>query len=133
MRIGHNPVTGNDVGIAYHLDGDLLRFVTTGGAEYAAGAVVLRRGFAAAAGGPRRHLLFDIRASDEDRSPDELRGVADLVATHRDVHTGRCAMVAADPLHYGLARMAAVFFETHGFEAAVFRDLDAAEAWLRGR
>lgn len=119
------------MGIAFDLSGRVLRFTTTGDVEYADGAAVLRAGFvAAAAAGGRWHLLFDIRASEENRSGDEMRAVAALVAARRDVLTGRCVLVADDPLRYGLARMAAVYYDSLGFESMVCRSLADAEAWL---
>lgn len=121
------------MGITFRLDGDVLRFTTTGDVAYAEGTDVLRRGFAAAAaadGAVKWQLLFDIRESAENRSADDLRGVADLVAMQHRLLSGRCAMLAADPLHYGLARMTGVFFEMLGLEARVFTDPAEAAAWL---
>lgn len=123
------------MGLAYHLADGVVRFVATGGVEYSDGTQFLRHGLAAAAAADpvrRWGLLFDVRASTESRSADELRGTADLIAAHRGILSGRAAVVAADPLHYGLGRMFAVFMDGLGLTAAVFTDPAEAEAWVRG-
>ncbi len=42
---------------------------------------------------------------EEDRSEQELRGVAAFVAANKKTLSGRCAIVAANPLHFGLSRI----------------------------
>ncbi len=121
------------MGIAYHLHGDVLSFVTTGDVDYAEGTRVLEAGFAEAARtGPERRwgLLFDIRSSTENRSSNELRHIAFLVSAHQSILTGQCALVATDPLHFGLARMAGVYMESLGLKANVFHDPEKALTWL---
>lgn len=123
------------MGMAFDLVGETIRYRATGDVDHAGGLATLREGFAAAAAavpGRRWHLLFDVRHSSENRSADELRAVAAEVAGAGDLLTGRCAVVAADPLHYGLGRMFAVFAEGLGLAADVFPDVPAAEAWLGG-
>ena len=119
--------------LTFELRDGALRFVTVGDVDYATGLAVLRAGFGAAADagpGKRWGLVFDIRSSSEDRNPDELRGIAAVIAGHRQLLTGRCSVLATDPLHYGLARMFGVFLETLGLESAAFRNPADAEAWL---
>jgi hypothetical protein len=123
------------LGLTYHFADGILRFVPTGDVDFAETSAVLRAGFeavAVATPGLPWHLMFDLRDSTSSRSADELRGVAGIAATHRAALSGRCVVVATDPLRFGLARMMAVFFETAGFEANVLRDPAAAEAWLTG-
>lgn len=123
------------MGLAYQLADGVVRFVTTGGVEYSDGVRVLRDGLAAAAAADPVTpwgLLFDIRESAESRSGDELRNIADLIAACRRMLSGRAAVVVADPLRYGLARMFGVFMEHLGLAARVFDDPAAAEDWVRG-
>ncbi|MBX9585251.1 MAG: hypothetical protein K2X87_33515 [Gemmataceae bacterium] len=122
------------MGVDYQLADGVIRFVTTGGVEYSDGAATLRAGLdAAAAADPGRRwgLLFDIRESAENRSGDELRNIADLIAARRAMLSGRAAVVVADPLHYGLGRMFGVFMEHLGLTARVFTDPAEAETWVR--
>lgn len=122
------------MGLAYHLADGFVRFVTTGGVEFSDGTQTLRDGLAAAAEaapGRRWGLLFDIRESAENRSGDELRTIAALIAARRGILSGRAAVLVADPLHYGLGRMFGVFMEGMGLTAAVFTDPAEAEGWVR--
>lgn len=119
------------MGISFELKDRTIRFVTVGDVDFAAGLQVLEAALATAAEqGSGWGLLFDIRSSSENRSADELRGVAEVIARHRDALSGQCAILAADPLHYGLARMFGVFAESLGLTAMVFRTEAEALAWL---
>lgn len=119
--------------VTFEIVGRALRFTTTGDVEYRSGLDTLAAGFAASAADPApagRHLLFDIRASTEDRDPDELRQIATVISANRATLSGRCVVIAADPLHFGLARMFGVFIEGLGFDVAVFHTTDDADRWL---
>ena len=119
--------------LTHELADGVLRFTTTGDVEYRDGLSVLTEGLASAAATPLAggwHLLFDIRHSTEDRSPDELRGIAAIITAHRTSLSGNCAVVASDPLHYGLARMFGVFMEGLGFNASVFDTTEDTVAWF---
>ncbi len=122
--------------ITFEVRDRVLRFVTLGDVDYADGLTVLKAGFEAAAAstpaGGLWGLLFDIRNSSENRNSDELRGIASTIYRHRHLLSGRCAVLATDPLHYGLARMFAVFMESLGLQAMVFTKVGDAEAWLDG-
>jgi nitrogenase molybdenum-iron protein alpha/beta subunit len=122
------------VGLTYQLADDIIRFVTIGDVGFADGQAVLRAAFAAAATAPVPggwHLLFDIRSSAENRSAAELQAIADLFARARPSLSGRCAVVAADPLRFGVARMFGAFVESLGFTAMVVTRPPEAETWLR--
>jgi len=119
--------------LAYELKAGTIQFTTTGDVEHSGALETLKAGLAAAAVNPIPngwHLLFDIRNSTENRDPNELRNTATAIALHRAALSGRCAVVAADPLHYGLARMFGVFMDGIGFEAHVCKDLENATHWL---
>jgi nitrogenase molybdenum-iron protein alpha/beta subunit len=118
--------------LTYRLHGETLEFKTTGDVEHTPGLEILKAGFAEAARTGRQSwdLYFDIRASTENREAGELRQIAATIAAYRSILTGGCAVVAGDPLHYGLARMFAVFMETLGFAVRVCTAADEAHAWL---
>ena len=121
------------MGVAYELRAGIICFTTTGDVEHQSGLDALKAGLAEGAASPTPngwHLLFDIRASTENRDPNELRNIASAIGMNRSILSGRCAVVATDPLHYGLSRMFGVFMSGLGFEVHVCVHLDEARAWL---
>jgi len=121
------------MGVAYEMKAGVVLFTTTGDIEHRSALDTLRAGLAAAAESPAPHgwhLLFDISQSTENRDPNELRNIARAIAERRSALSGRCAIVAVDPLHYGLSRMFGVFMSGLGFEVHVCNDLGAAILWL---
>ncbi len=122
--------------LRHELRDGVLWFVTEGDVDYEAGLGVLEQGIEEAhraAADRRWDVVFDIRESAENRSKHELVGVAAFVAGHRDVLSGRCAVVASDPFHFALARMFSAHAESRGVEALVTRDVRAALDWLATR
>lgn len=77
------------------------------------------------------HLLFDVRQSTESRSSGELRDIAALIASHRGMLTGRCAIIVSKPMYYGLGRIFSVFMESFGINSAVLHSEEEALRWLR--
>ncbi len=123
--------------LTYELADGFLRYRVEGDVEYVEGMTVLRRGLdevrEKSAGTPTA-VLFDIRASEEARRAEELRGIAAVVAEYSEEVGGRCAIVSAPGLYYGISRMFAVFAEELGLEMEVFETVEDAEAWLlRGK
>ncbi|MBA4188215.1 MAG: hypothetical protein C0467_09390 [Planctomycetaceae bacterium] len=119
--------------VAYELMAGTICFTTTGDVEHRSALDTLQEGLADAAQQPVPggwHLLFDIRKSTENRDPNELRNTATAIAMHRAALSGRCAVVATDPLHYGLARMFGVFMSGLGFDVNVCNNLEDAKHWL---
>jgi len=121
------------MGVAYELKSGIVLFTTTGDIEHYSALDTLKAGLSDAAGCPTAggwHLLFDVSKSTENRDPNELRNIANAIAERRSSLSGRCAIVAVDPLHYGLSRMFGVFISGLGFEVHVCHDLVAAIQWL---
>lgn len=119
--------------IQYEIRDETIWFTTKGDVDFEDGIATLRDGIADAAdrdGARRWHVIFDIRASSEDRSADELRGIADFLAGQLETLSGRCAIVVGDPLHFGLARMFSAFSERHEVSVDVVSDPGEAVAWL---
>jgi hypothetical protein len=80
--------------------------------------------------GPSTPVIVDFRNITSIPSTAEIEAVAAYFG-HQDERRGvRRALVASADLHYGMARIAAAHSESHGLEVQVFRDLDAALAWL---
>ncbi len=119
----------------YDIRSGVIWFVTEGDVDYEDGLETLGTAIREAArrdADQRWDVIFDIRLSSEQRSADELRGIADFVAGHKAVLSGRCAVVAGDAFHFGLGRMFSAYSESNGVEALVARDVGSATSWLNG-
>jgi hypothetical protein len=119
--------------IDYEIRPEAIWFRTDGDVDYEQGLSVLEAGIAAArqqARGKRRPVVFDITASAERRSADELRAIAHFVGENRVVLEPRCAVVTGDDLRYGLARMFEAFAGEHDVRVSVFRDAGERSDWL---
>lgn len=77
-------------------------------------------------------VLWDLRNLEEaPRTSPELRLAADLLEeAHRRLEGGRTAIVVARDLDFGLARMFQAFADGAGVRYEIFRDREAALAWL---
>lgn len=119
--------------LSFELDRDVIRVTTKGDVEFESGLGVLERAIRTARDAdPRRrwHLLFDIRESSENRSSIELDGIAGFIGDRQQGLSGRCAVVAGDPFHFGLARQFEAYSNRRGVAVSVFRDVDEALRWL---
>ena len=118
--------------VRYALEGSLLKLVLEG--RYEPGDVIAK--FVAGLTDPKcpNHvaLLVDVTQSEslEMRAPHEIRLVAEQLGPFRERIGGRCAVVAARDVHFGLSSMGIVYSEGVGVEAAVFRDSKSALEWL---
>jgi hypothetical protein len=82
---------------------------------------------------PQRALfLMDMRFSDSvgSRPVPNIRELADRMAPLAAERGERFAVVVAEPVQFGVIRMASVFAESHGIEVRLFEDLPTATAWL---
>jgi len=79
-----------------------------------------------------RLLLWDLRAIREaPQSIEELRQAAEFVRTTREIFgDGRVAILVTSDLDFGLARLFQAFADGSGIAYEVFRDYDAARAWV---
>jgi len=119
--------------LSYKITDGLLRYTAQGDVEFAEGLEVLQAGLREVVEtrvGVPTPVLFDIRASSESRGSDELRGIAAVLGAHSEAVGGRCAVVAAPGLYYGVSRIFSVFVEQHGIEMQIFVSPTEAEMWL---
>jgi hypothetical protein len=76
-------------------------------------------------------LLIDERGSTVSPTAEAKRTRVEWIASLRPLIGSRVALLTTtDPSRYGVARMASVFFETAGLDAAVFTEGEAAAGWL---
>jgi hypothetical protein len=81
---------------------------------------------------PGTPLLLDIRESEQTRTRDELRALADLIATGQGRLHHRCAVLAQDALRFGLARQFSGWAASRSIEVRVFagEQEESAREWL---
>lgn len=79
-------------------------------------------------------FFLDVRNSTSfaTRTTPEIIRVAEYIGPHRNRVT-RCAVLAAQDVHFGLSRLGAVYSEAAGVVTSVFRERDEALAWLRAQ
>jgi len=68
--------------------------------------------------------------SIKNRSTDEIRDMANFLASLGERFENRIAMVAPDDFRYGLLRMGSFDSEQKGISSRVFRDFAQARNWL---
>jgi len=120
------------MGLSYSYDEDMLRIVGEG--DYTVRD--LKDLLVAALSDPRTRpgipTLMDIRRSEAARTTEELVSLVDFLGSKRDRTVPlHCAVVATSDLRFGLSRMVSVYLERYGVDLRVFREIEAAELWLR--
>ena len=78
----------------------------------------------------RLDVLLDLREVTSVPEAAQLRTVADRIGHVRALAFGACAIVTDSDAMFGMSRMFEVFAEKHFSAMHVFRDHDAAQAWL---
>lgn len=82
---------------------------------------------------PSVRVLVDLRSVEGTPSESEIREFTHRLTERRGSVPTRRAYLVSDDAHYGIARMTATYAELGGLEARVFRQEDAALAWLLGK
>lgn len=79
--------------------------------------------------------LWDLRSARVDMTSNEMHQIADFIGRHwRPPEGVRAALVVAQDFDFAMLRMLELLLETRSpHEVMVFRDIQAAEAWLKGR
>ena len=77
-------------------------------------------------------LLIDLSESQSiyKRSTEEVKAMAQYIASLGERFNNRIALVAHSDLPYGLMRMSSVGSEERGVKSAVFRTVAEARKWL---
>lgn len=77
-------------------------------------------------------VMMDVTESSSlsQRSPADVRYMANYLASVSSEFGSRMAIVAHQDLHFGLMRMAEIYTQTSGWTAKVFRTTEDALEWL---
>jgi hypothetical protein len=77
-------------------------------------------------------LVVDVRRSEvlATAAVAEIRRVAEFLGPYAARIGGRCAVIAASDVHFGLSRLGSVYSEGVGVEVQVFRNLESGLAWF---
>lgn len=121
--------------LSHQLRERTIWITSEGSVEYQDGMDTLEAAIAsarAADAGAHWDMAFDLRLSGENRSSEELRGIAQFVADNIPPLSGRCVLIAHSDLLYGLSRMFQAHCELLEIDSAVVRDVATAEAWIAG-
>ena len=78
------------------------------------------------------NVLSDTRAVDEPATPDQIKALVAELMRHGTVEGMRAAMVVGTDASYGMMRMMSAYTEPLGIHVGIFRDADAARAFLDG-
>ena len=77
-------------------------------------------------------FIFDVTGSlslNERRNSD-VEDMAEFLSSRSDHFGNICAIVAQQPLHFGLMRMGSAIAEYHGMQTSVFESQEEAKKWL---
>jgi len=116
--------------INYHVDDEIRIFTTIGDVEYEEGLNVLKEGLQGIKASDTALILFDIRQSRENRTHDEIHGMAQFLKPFIAGNAKISLLVDRD-LYYGLSRMFMSYVEEDAIEAKVFKEYDDALLWLK--
>jgi hypothetical protein len=75
-------------------------------------------------------MIVDLTSSAANPSASQVAERAECLGTLRPAIKPRCALVVADALRFGLARMFGAHADSYGIEAEVFWDETSARLWL---
>ena len=80
---------------------------------------------------PGMKSLTDLRAIQHYASPQDVRQIANFILGRGDeVRGGKAAIVVAQDVSFGMARMLELLTESSPLSIGVFRDLKEAYEWL---
>ena len=116
--------------IRYVIEQQRLRITAEGQVEFEEGLAVFTNGLKQYSDAQplRPCILIDIRLSKENRSADELKGIAAMVGQH--IKNARMAIVVQSELLYGLSRMFAAYVSRDVAGIKIFSEEEHALPWL---
>jgi len=104
-------------------------FTTIGNVEFEDGMKILHLGLNTISEQCDNHLiLFDIRQSEENRSSEELKGLAEVIK--QQLGMAKMAIVVEDDFYYGVSRVFMANSDLLDMDSNVFRDPQEAINWL---
>ena len=112
----------------FKIENNLAIYTAIGDVEFHSGLEVLKAGLEEVIAHPDvNNVLFDLRDSEENRSVEEVKGIAQVVKSR--LVNAKLAVVAKKDIQYGFGRMFSLLIEDD-FEVYVFKDYDEAIDWL---
>ena len=117
--------------LEYRVEPDLLVVVAKEEYDFAEVRDVFERAIRDPALRKPASVLIDARDSRQNPPVSEMEATARFAHGLRPSIGPRIAVVVSGSLRYGLGRMLALLTEPSGYDMQVFRDLDAADAWIR--
>ena len=120
------------MGLKYEAKYPILKWITVGDVIYDEGIAVVTSSFDEIRESGKRpwHILASLLQSTENRTEDELRGIAETIATRKGLLSGKLAVVVRQPLIYGVTKMFAVFMSEYDIVVKIFATEESAEQWL---
>lgn len=105
-------------------------FRTVGDVNYEEGLAIFYGGLESIKSSPEKNklILFDLLLSTENRKPEEVKALANIVK--KNIDRGKLALLAKSSLHFGYSRMFSVLAEKDTVEISVFKELNEALHWL---
>jgi len=80
----------------------------------------------------RYGVLLDTRHAANVPTPADIIAVLEEISRHRSaLQPSRWALLATEPVHYGMGRLFSTYAEGHGIDLRVFGAPDTAIAWLK--
>ena len=117
---------------SYSLSGFVLEFTFEGRVTSAEGLAAVEQGIASVPSGTRPGVLIDVTKSEELKSLETTRRLADLLGAHSASLSGRIGVLVSTEARFGKARQLGGLVGRYGLDARPFHDRPAAVSWLQG-
>jgi hypothetical protein len=111
-------------------EGRLVSFRVTGALDTKEMLDAVEKTFGQRKPGVVYNVLSDTRAVAVPATPDQIKSLVAELARHGTVDGMRAALVVGTDASYGMMRMMSAYTEPLGIHVGIFRDTDAARAFL---
>jgi hypothetical protein len=111
-------------------EGRLVTFRVTGTMDTKEMLDAVEKTFVQREPGVVYNVLSDTRAVDQPATPDQIKSLVGDLMRRGTVQGMRAAMVVGTDASYGMMRMMSAYAEPLGIHVGIFRDTDAARAFL---
>ena len=116
--------------VSYSLSDSVLEFTFEGRTTSAEAFAAVEQGIASVPPGTRPGVLIDATKSEELKSYETMKMLAELLGAHSASLSGRIGVLVSTQARFGKARQLGALVEEHGLEARPFQDRPAALSWL---